>query len=133
MSSLNTISIIGNLGADPILRTGNGTPVCNLRVAVNEGTKDLPTTTWFNVSVWGEQAQALSLSLHKGMQVYATGKLTVNQWNREVIAPVSQETFMVQVDTFSITAEDVFSTENMNLNLDSVPVDNIPAEVSAVN
>jgi single stranded DNA-binding protein len=135
MSSLNTISIIGNLGADPVLRTtANNTPVCNLRVAVNEGSKEENTTTWFNVAVWGEMASLLAIKLKKGMQVYVSGRLAINSWEREVVAPVSKEIIIVKTDNFVINADDIFSTTDMKVELDSVPVDNIPVEfLSEVN
>lgn len=72
--------IVGNLGADPEMRyTPSGTPVTNLRVAVNrrwtnaEGQQQ-EETTWYRVAVWGKQAEACNQYLSKGRQVLVEGE-----------------------------------------------------------
>ena len=54
--SLNKVMIIGNLGADPEVRTfQNGNKVCNLRIATSENWRDKNTgerrekTEWHSV------------------------------------------------------------------------------------
>lgn len=82
---INTITIIGNLGADPELRETSGGPVCNLRVATTEKWKDRDgnmqeRTEWHSVTVWGNQANACGQYLAKGRQVYVQGRLQSREY-----------------------------------------------------
>lgn len=70
------IIIVGNVGQDAELRyTNNGTAVCDLRVAVNrnrrQGEEWIKETTWFSVTVWGQQAERYAGLIKKGMQILA--------------------------------------------------------------
>ncbi|HEY0078448.1 MAG TPA: single-stranded DNA-binding protein [Pyrinomonadaceae bacterium] len=84
--SFNKIIVVGNLGRDPELRfTPQGTPVCTFSVASNERRKDRTgeqqdLTTWFRVTVWGKQAEAVSKYLTRGRSVYVEGRLHVEEW-----------------------------------------------------
>jgi single-strand DNA-binding protein len=75
------VEVIGNLGGDPTLRhTPQGSPVCNLRLASTRrwnGSDDTPVeeTTWFDVTVWGRQAEACNTYLSKGRLVLVVGRL----------------------------------------------------------
>jgi single-strand DNA-binding protein len=78
MSYSKTI-IVGNLGRDPELRyTQSGDPVCGFSVAVSrkwtdKGGTAQEETTWYNVSVFGAQAEPCSKYLAKGRQVLVDG------------------------------------------------------------
>lgn len=84
--SFNKIILVGNLGRDPELRyTTQGTPVCGFSLATNEKRKNKAGepedhVTWFNVNVWGRQAEAASQYLTKGRPVYIEGRLRVEEW-----------------------------------------------------
>lgn len=74
------ITLIGNLGNDPELRyTASGVPVASFSLAVSrKWTKDgqeQEKTTWFRVSVWNEQANAVHKYLSKGRQVMVVGEV----------------------------------------------------------
>jgi len=63
MASLNRVLLMGNLTKDPELRyTPSGTPVANLRLAVNSTFKDQAgqrkeETCFITVVVWSRQAE----------------------------------------------------------------------------
>lgn len=84
--SFNKITIVGHLGHDPELRTTKqGTPVCNFSMATTEKRKNAAGkpeehTTWFNVTVWGRQAELASEYLAKGRQVYVEGRLRLEDY-----------------------------------------------------
>jgi len=84
--SLNRISIIGNLGADPETRfMQDGSPVCSLRVAVNERWKDASgqqqeRTEWFRVVAFKRLAEICQEYLSKGSKVYMEGSQRTRQW-----------------------------------------------------
>lgn len=74
------ITLIGNLGNDPELRyTPAGIPVASFSLAVSKArTKDgqkQEKTTWFRVSAWNKQAEAVSQYLHKGSKVLVVGEV----------------------------------------------------------
>lgn len=78
---MNRCIIIGNLGADPELRsTQNGTAVVNLRVAVNEKFGDRKITTWFPVVLWKGLAEAAAKYLKKGSKIAADGPERERSW-----------------------------------------------------
>jgi single-strand DNA-binding protein len=86
-SNINVVVITGNLTQDPELRhTGGGTPVCELRVAVNSRRKDGSTGEWvdkpnyFNVTVWGAQGENCATYLAKGRPVAVEGRLDWREW-----------------------------------------------------
>lgn len=82
---LNEVRLIGNLGADPELRTTpTGQLVATLRVATSERWQNnqgewQEATDWHTVVVWGQAAQRVE-RLGKGMRVLVTGKLKVRSW-----------------------------------------------------
>ena len=74
--------IIGNLGRDPEMRyTPSGQAVTNLNIATNRqytanNGERVKETTWFRVSVWGNQAENANKYLRKGSKVLVEGRLT---------------------------------------------------------
>jgi single-strand DNA-binding protein len=86
-SNINVVVITGNLTRDPELRsTGGGTPVCELRVAVNSRRKNGQTGEWedkpnyFDVTVWGAQGENCANYLSKGRPVAVEGRLDWREW-----------------------------------------------------
>ena len=79
--------LIGNLGQDPELRyTGNGTAVCNMRLATNESYKDrdgelVEKTEWHNIVAWARLAEICGEYLKKGSRVYFEGSLQTRSWD----------------------------------------------------
>ena len=84
-SNVNVVVITGNLTRDPELRsTGGGTPVCELRVAVNsrrkEGQNWVDKPNYFDVTVWGAQGENCANYLSKGRPVAVEGRLDWREW-----------------------------------------------------
>ena len=88
MSSVNKVTLVGNLGADPEVRTfQNGGKVCNLRVATSEKWRDRNTgekrerTEWHQVAITDERkAELAGQYLRKGSKVYIEGQITTRKW-----------------------------------------------------
>ena len=88
MASLNQVQIIGNLGADPEVRSfANGGKVCNLRIATSETWKDKATgerkekSEWHTVAIFGDGlAGVAERYLRKGSKVFVQGKLATRKW-----------------------------------------------------
>jgi len=84
---LNSCSFIGNLGADPEIRSlNNGDKVANLRLAVSEKWKDKNTgerkekTEWVSVVVFGNLVGVIENYVKKGSKLYVSGKLQTRKW-----------------------------------------------------
>jgi single-strand DNA-binding protein len=82
----NQVTLTGNLTDDPELRfTPNGVAVANFRLAVDQrvwdtdGWKD-GEPSYFRVSVWRDQAEHVSRSLHKGARCVVVGRLRSHSW-----------------------------------------------------
>ncbi|MCB9535044.1 MAG: single-stranded DNA-binding protein [Myxococcales bacterium] len=85
-SGVNKVILVGNLGADPEVRTTpSGQSVANLRVATTEYWNDKDgnkqeRTEWHNVVVWGRSAEHCGQYLSKGRQVYVEGRLQSREY-----------------------------------------------------
>ena len=88
-ANINRVVLVGNLTRDPELRTTpGGTSVCKLRLAVNSRTKgadgqwaDKPN--YFDVTVWGNQAESCAQYLSKGRPVGVDGRLDWREWDAQ--------------------------------------------------
>lgn len=86
--SLNRVTLIGTLGADPEIRSfQNGGRVANIRVACSESWKDRNTgerkerTEWITVAVFSDGLIGLmERFLRKGSKVYVEGKFQTRKW-----------------------------------------------------
>lgn len=71
------VSEFGRIGRDAELRfTASGDAVCSIPVAVDYGRKGQDGKNpcqWYDVTLWGKQAEALSQYLTKGKQVFFVG------------------------------------------------------------
>jgi single-strand DNA-binding protein len=84
MANETTLTVIGNLTADPTLSyTQNGLPVANFTIASTPRSFDKASNEWkdgdalfLRASVWREFAEHVAGSLTKGMRVIAQGRLT---------------------------------------------------------
>ncbi len=86
--SVNKVILVGNLGADPEVRTfQNGGKVCNLRIATSENWKDKNTgekrekTEWHTVAIFSEGlVRVAEQYLKKGSKIYIEGALQTRKW-----------------------------------------------------
>ena len=83
MAGETTITLVGNLTADPELRfTPSGAAVANFTVASTPRTFDRQTNEWrdgdamfLSCAVWRQAAENVAESLQKGMRVIVQGRL----------------------------------------------------------
>ncbi len=84
--SLNKSMLIGNLGADPEVRTTpGGTRVATLSVATSRtwtdrGGSQQEKTEWHRVVAWDRLAEICERYLKKGDRVYVEGRIEYRQW-----------------------------------------------------
>ncbi len=86
MAGINKVILVGNLGADPEVRTlENGTKVAQFNMATTESYKDKDgnwqdQTEWHRIVLWRQLAERAGGSLHKGSKIYLEGKLRTRSW-----------------------------------------------------
>ena len=80
MASINVYTFTGHAGRDPEVRyLESGTAVAKFTVAVAGRTRD-DETLWWNVEVWGKQAQIAADYVRKGSLVGITGSIKQDSW-----------------------------------------------------
>lgn len=91
---MNSLHIIGNLTADPELRTTTaGQEVCSFTVAVNRRkTQKNPDSVadYFRVSAWGEKGKICKQYLSSGKKVSVVGPVSVRAYTNSKGEPVGQ-------------------------------------------
>lgn len=86
MASLNKCLFIGNLIADPEIRTmPNGEQVANFTIALNERYKAkdgniVENVEYVRIVLYRRLAEIAAQYLHKGSQVYIEGRLKTRKW-----------------------------------------------------
>lgn len=91
MAGETIIAVVGNLTADPELRsTKNGRSVAGFTIASTPRTFDRQSQQWVDgdalflrCTVWSDLAEHCARSLAKGMRVIAQGRLTQHSWEDE--------------------------------------------------
>jgi single-strand DNA-binding protein len=103
VANINRVILVGNLTRDPELKTlPSGASVCSLRLAVNNRRKNAQTGEWsdepnyFNVDVFGAQADSCARFLARGRAVAVDGRLRWREWEsqeggkREAVSVVAE-------------------------------------------
>ena len=86
---INRVTIVGRLTRDPELRhLPSGTSVLQLGVAVNGRQKDdagnwIDKPNFFDVKVFGNQAETLNTHLSKGRRIGVDGRLDWSSWEAQ--------------------------------------------------
>lgn len=86
---MNSVSIIGNLVAQPELRyTPNGVAVANARIGVRGAGEWISEAEgyesgFFNIVVWGKQAENFAEYCDKGREVAIVGRLQFRTWDKD--------------------------------------------------
>jgi len=86
--SVNKVILVGNLGADPEIRSlGSGDRVANLRLATSESWRDRTTgerkekTEWHRVVIFNDNlVKVAEQYLRKGSTVYIEGAIQTRKW-----------------------------------------------------
>jgi single-strand DNA-binding protein len=84
--TVNRVVLIGNLTRDPELRSlPSGSSVCNFRIACNSTRRDADgqyqeKPNFFDVGVFGEQADSVNRYTRKGRRVAIDGRLDWREW-----------------------------------------------------
>ena len=78
--AINSVTLVGRAGRDPEVRYfESGTVVANLTMAVNRRSRD-DEPDWFNLEIWGKQAQVAADYVKKGSLIGVTGSFKLDSW-----------------------------------------------------
>ncbi len=107
MNSLNRVTLIGRLGADPEVRyLEGGTAKAAFRMATTESYVDknsgqrVENTQWHSIVAWRKLAEIAEKYLRKGALIYVEGKLNTRSWddkdgNKKYITEVVADNFIM--------------------------------------
>ena len=77
---INSVTLVGRAGRDPEVRYfESGTVVANLTMAVNRRNRN-DEPDWFNLEIWGKQAQVAADYVKKGSLIGITGSFKLDSW-----------------------------------------------------
>lgn len=94
--NINNVTLGGRITSDAELRfSQKGTPVCSFRLAVNDRRTD--HTSFVNIVCFNKQVETLNEHLVKGRAVGVTGKLKIEQYEKDG----------VKRESFSVIANDI--------------------------
>ena len=78
--AINSVTLVGRAGRDPEVRYfESGTVVANLTMAVNRRNRE-DEPDWFNLEIWGKQAQVAADYVKKGSLIGVTGSFKLDSW-----------------------------------------------------
>lgn len=79
--SVNVVTLVGRVGGDPDVKYfESGSVVCNLTLAVRRRTKRDDQPDWFNLELWGKNAEVAANYVRKGSLIGVSGSLKFDQW-----------------------------------------------------
>lgn len=97
--SINSITLVGRAGRDPEVRYfESGSMVANLTMAVNRNKDE---TDWFNLEIWGKQAQVAADYVRKGSLIGVIGSVRFEQWTDRTTGEKRSKT-IVRVDRLQL-------------------------------
>lgn len=148
MAGINKVTLIGNLGSKPELRTANnGNMWTAISLATSESWVDKQSgdrrekTEWHKVVIWGKLAEIASKFCDKGTKVYLEGKLETRSWDdqktgekrytTEIILSGFGAVFQIldKKDINNSGAEDSISSDQSVITQIKVPVPTAPSSV----
>jgi single-strand DNA-binding protein len=82
---MNQITVIGNVGRQPegLKYTGSGLAVLKFSVADTRGKDDQKKTSWYDIVVFGDQAEAVVEHIGKGDRIIVAGRLQVEDYEKK--------------------------------------------------
>jgi len=91
MTDTNIVVLVGRLTRDALLKfaEGSGQAVSKFSIAVNRRKKSSSDDGWedeanfFDIAIWGKQAESIHPYLTKGKWVSVTGELRQDRWNQD--------------------------------------------------
>ena len=81
LPGINAVALAGRAGRDPEVRYfESGSSVADFTLAVKRPRREEENPDWFNLKVWGKQAEVAADYVHKGSLLGITGSLAEERW-----------------------------------------------------
>jgi single-strand DNA-binding protein len=102
MPYLNKATVMGHLGRDAEQRAAGTKIITQFSLAISDGTKEKPHTTWLRVEAW-ELPDFITKGLIKGALVLVDGRLRFEEWEKD---GQKQSMTKVVADSFGVKTFD---------------------------
>lgn len=80
--SLNVVTLVGRVGGDPDVKYfESGSVKCRLTLAVNRASRNNDQPDWFNLELWGREAEVAANYVRKGSLIGVKGALKLDSWS----------------------------------------------------
>ena len=80
--TLNVVTLVGRVGGDPEVKYfESGTVKCRLTLAVRRPTRNNDEPDWFNLELWGKEAEIATNYVRKGSLIGVKGSLKFDTWS----------------------------------------------------
>ena len=125
MMAINSVTLVGRAGRDPEVRYfESGTVVANLTMAVNRRNRN-DEPDWFNLEIWGKQAQVAADYVKKGSLIGITGSFKMDSW-KDRNTGEDRNKPVVRVDRLELlgSKRDSENSNFQNNNFNQQPINN---------
>ena len=123
--NINAINLVGRAGRDPEVRYfESGSIVANLTLAVNRRSRN-EEPDWFNLEIWGKQAQVAADYVKKGSLLGISGSFKLDQW-RDKTTGENKSKPVIRVDRLELLGSRRDSMNNESSNNQNNSNNNIP-------
>lgn len=79
--TLNIVTLVGRAGRDPELKFfESGKVLCTFTLAVNRISKNTDQPDWFDIEIWGKDAEIAGNYVRKGSLIGIKGNLRFDHW-----------------------------------------------------
>ncbi len=113
--SINAINLVGRAGRDPEVRYfESGSLVANFTLAVNRRSRN-EEPDWFNLEIWGKQAQVAADYVKKGSLLGISGSFKLDQW-RDKTTGENKSKPVIRVDRLDLLGSKRDSMNNESSN-----------------
>lgn len=129
--SINKVTLLGNLGKDPVIRTGQyGNKTASFSLATSDIWNDKQTgerrerTEWHSVVIFNEHlVNIVEKYVRKGSKIYIEGKLQTRKWTDQqgierFITEVLLDRFNGEIVLLSSNTGQTQNTSNQTVNQD---------------
>ena len=121
--TINAINLVGRAGRDPEVRYfESGSIVANFTLAVNRRSRN-EEPDWFNLEIWGKQAQVAADYVKKGSLLGISGSFKLDQW-RDKTTGENKSKPVIRVDRLDLLGSRRDSMSNElpnNQNSNNIP------------
>ncbi len=119
---INTVNLVGRAGREPDVKYfESGSIVANFALAVNRRSKD-EEPDWFNLEIWGKQAQIAADYVKKGSLIGITGSFKIDSWKDK---NTGEDRFkpVIRVDRLNLLSsrKESENTQYSNNNSNEIP------------